>query len=128
MAGECLSKKSTTYNGLFASAFLLLCYNPFWLWDPGFQLSYAAVLSILLFMNPIYRARVFHSKILAAIWKSMAICLSAQILTAPISVYHFHQFPNYFLISNLLAVTLSSIILIGEIRDFGNLISALAQK
>ena len=79
-------------------------------------------------MNPIYRARVFHSKILAAIWKSMAICLSAQILTAPISVYHFHQFPNYFLISNLLAVTLSSIILIGEIRDFGNLISALAQK
>ena len=119
IVGECLSRKGSTYNGLFASAFFLLCYNPFWLWDAGFQLSYAAVLSIVLFFQPIYQKLRFQSRILDAIWKSIALCLAAQILTSPISVYHFHQFPIYFLLSNLVAVPLSSVILIGEILICG---------
>ena len=113
--GESLSRKGNTCNGLFASAFFLLCYDPFWLWDAGFQLSYAAVLSIILFMKPIYQVLRFQSGILDAIWKSIALCLAAQLLTSPISIYHFHQFPNYFLLSNLVAVPLSSVILIAEI-------------
>ena len=39
--------------------------------------------------------------------------MSAQILTLPLVVYHFHQFPNYFLLSNFIVVPLSSIILYG---------------
>ncbi len=52
--GEVLGRKGNIFNSLAASAFVLLCYNPFFLWDVGFQLSYAAVLSIVLFMKPIY--------------------------------------------------------------------------
>ena len=52
LLGETISKKSNIYNTLAFSAFILLCINPFWLWDVGFQLSYAAVLSIVIFMSP----------------------------------------------------------------------------
>lgn len=113
--GKSFSKQSSIYNTLPASAFLLLCYNPFWLWDAGFQLSYAAVLSIVVFMKPIYHWFFIRNKLLDWIWKATALTLSAQILTAPIGIYHFHQFPNYFLFANLLAVPLSSLILLGEL-------------
>jgi len=110
-----LDKRASIYNTLAMSAFLLLCSNPFWLWDVGFQLSYAAVLSIIVFFKPIYNWSYFPNKAVDFFWKLISVSLAAQILTLPISVYHFHQFPFLFLFANLLAVPLSSIILIGEI-------------
>jgi competence protein ComEC len=113
--GKNFSGKVSVYNSLAASAFLLLCYDPYWLWDVGFQLSYAAVLSIIVFMKPVYNWWYIENKILDAIWKLNAVTLSAQILTLPICLYYFHQFPNFFLITNLIAIPLSSIILLGEV-------------
>jgi competence protein ComEC len=113
--GKSFSKNSNIYNNLAASAFLLLCINPNWLWDAGFQLSYLAVLSIIIFFRPIYHRFYFENKLVDFIWKLNAVTLSAQILTLPIAIYHFHQVPVYFLFSNLLAVPWSSVILIGEL-------------
>lgn len=113
--GESLARKTSIYNTLAVSAFILLCYNPFWLWDVGFQLSYAAVLSIVIFMRPIYNWFYIQNKILDFAWKLNAVSIAAQLLTVPISIFHFHQFPNYFLLTNFIAVPLSSIILLGEI-------------
>lgn len=115
VAGESFSKKTSIYNTLAVSAFLLLCFNPFWLWDVGFQLSYAAVLSIIIFMRPIYNWFYIKNKILDFIWKLNAVTLSAQIFTLPIGIYHFHQFPASFIITNFIAVPSSSVILIGLI-------------
>ena len=113
--GEGFFKKGNIINTLAFSAFILLCWNPFWLWDVGFQLSYSAVLSIIIFMRPIYNWFYIKNKILDFLWKLNAVTLAAQILTLPVSIYHFHQFPNFFLLTNFVAVPLSSIILIGEI-------------
>ncbi len=113
--GDLLNKKGNIYNSMAASAFLMLCYNPFLLWDVGFQLSYAAVLSIVLFMKPIYNWFSFQNKLLDKAWQLNAVTLSAQILTLPLCMYHFHQAPNLFLITNFVAVPLSSFILFGEI-------------
>ena len=113
--GESLSKKTSIYNTMAVSAFILLCINPYWLWDVGFQLSYAAVLSIIIFMRPIYNWFYIKNKILDFLWKLNAVTLAAQILTVPLSIYHFHQFPNLFILTNFLAVPLSSAILLGEI-------------
>jgi competence protein ComEC len=110
-----IDRKAAIYNTLALSAFVLLCINPYWLWDVGFQLSYLAVLSILLFFKPIYNWHYFSNKLLDFVWKLTAVSLAAQLLTLPISVYYFHQFPVLFLLSNLVAVPLSSLILIGEI-------------
>jgi competence protein ComEC len=112
---EGLSRKTSIYNTLAFSAFILLCINPYWLWDVGFQLSYVAVLSIVIFMKPIYNLFFIKSKILDFIWKLNAVSLAAQLLTTPFSIYHFHQFPNFFLLTNFVAVPLSSVIVLGEI-------------
>ena len=113
--GESLSKKTSIYNTMAVSAFILLCINPYWLWDVGFQLSYTAVLSIIIFMKPIYNWFYIKNKLLDFLWKLNAVTLAAQILTVPLSIYHFHQFPNLFIFTNFLAVPLSSAILLGEI-------------
>ncbi len=112
---ESTGRKTFIYNSLAASAFILLCINPFWLWDAGFQLSYSAVLSIVIFMKPVYNALYFKNKLVDNIWKLIAVSLAAQVLTTPVSIYHFHQFPVYFLLTNLLAVPLSSLIVLLEI-------------
>jgi competence protein ComEC len=102
-------------NTLVASAFLLLCFEPNWIRDIGFQLSYAAVLSLSLFSKPLKEMILPQNKILASVWNAASVSLSAQVLTTPLSIYYFHQFPSYFLLANLLAVPLSSAILIGGI-------------
>lgn len=113
--GESFSRRTSIYNTMAVSAFILLCIHPYWLWDVGFQLSYAAVLSIIIFMRPIHNWFYIKNKVLDFTWKLNAVTLAAQILTIPVSIYHFHQFPSLFFLSNFLAVPLSSLILIGEI-------------
>lgn len=113
--GDIFSRKTSIYNSLAASAFLLLCYNPFYLWDVGFQLSYLALSGIVIFQKPIYHLIFVRNKWLDKIWKLTAVSLAAQILTFPICLYYFHQFPTIFLFTNLLTVPLSTVILFVEL-------------
>ncbi|MEP6682936.1 MAG: ComEC/Rec2 family competence protein [Parafilimonas sp.] len=119
LAGKFLGKNGNIYNTLAASAFVLLLSNPFFLWDVGFQLSYTAVLSIVIFFKSINGLFYFKNKFLRWIWQLSAVSLSAQIFTLPLVLYHFHQLPLLFLFSNLLVVPLSGIILFEELLLFG---------
>ncbi|MEI7734400.1 MAG: ComEC/Rec2 family competence protein [Ferruginibacter sp.] len=109
------TKNASIYNSLAASAFAMLVYNPYYLWDVGFQLSYLAVTGIVIFQKPIYNSIVIKNKWINKVWEMTAITLAAQVLTFPVCIYYFHQFPNLFLITNLIAVPLSTIILFAEI-------------
>ncbi|MBC8033490.1 MAG: ComEC/Rec2 family competence protein [Chitinophagaceae bacterium] len=111
--GNSINRRSSIYNSLAVSAFLLLCFHPLWLFDAGFQLSYMAVLSLVIFMKPIYNLVCVRNKLLDIIWKLAAVTLSAQVLTIPLCLYYFQQFPNWFLVSNMVAVPLSTLILMG---------------
>ena len=113
--GQHAGKKTSIYNSLAVSAFLLLLYNPFFLWDAGFLLSYLAVLGIVAFQKPIYNWFYVSNKWIDKVWQMIAVSLAAQLFTFPICLYYFHQFPNYFLITNIIAVPLSSLILFAEI-------------
>lgn len=115
LLGKTFGRNASIYNTLAASAFFLLCYDPYWLWDAGFQLSYAAVLSIVIFYKPIYNLFFVQNPLLNSVWQLCAVSIAAQVLTTPIAAYLFHQFPVYFLITNLLAVPISSFVLIGEL-------------
>jgi competence protein ComEC len=132
VTGEMFTRKTSIYNTLAISAFILLLINPFLLWDVGFQLSYAAVISIVTFMRPVYNLFYIKNKLLDFIWKLNAVTIAAQVLTIPISIFHFHQFPTLFLLTNFLAVPLGSFILIGEIvlciLSFLPLLALLAGK
>ena len=113
--GKNFFKQASIYNSLAASAFVLLCYNPYYLWAVGFQLSYLAVLSIVIFQKPICDLIYVKNKWLNKAWQLMAVSIAAQLLTFPVCIYYFHQFPNLFLICNMIAVPLSGIILYAEI-------------
>ena len=102
--GKALNKNQSTYNLIGISAFFLLLYNPFFLVDAGFQLSYLAVIGLIYFHPKIYHLVYFKNKILDYTWSYSALSLSAQLATFPISIYYFHQFPVYFLFSNLFIV------------------------
>jgi competence protein ComEC len=113
--GKEFFKQASIYNSLASSAFLLLCYNPFLLWDVGFQLSYFAVVGIVWLQKPIQDVFYTKNKALQHIWKMCSITIAAQILTLPICIYYFHQIPTTFLFTNLICVPLSTCILFAEI-------------
>ncbi len=113
--GRSFHKKSTIQNSLAVSACILLCYNPYFLWDVGFQLSYLAIISIL-FTQRFFKGLVLSKyNFINKLWDLMSVTLSAQVLTFPICIYYFHQFPNLFFLSNIIAVPLSTVILFAEI-------------
>ncbi len=112
LSGRRMQRQLTGLNGLSAAAFLLLSFNPGWLWDLGFQLSFLAVLSLLLFARRLQVVIPVKNKILAALWKAASVSIAAQLLTTPVCLFYFHQFPNYFLPTNLIAVPLSSAVLL----------------
>lgn len=109
--GLTINKKTSIYNSMAASAFVLLCYNPYLLWDVGFQLSYFAVLGIVISQRYIANWFYFRNKVLNSIWQLTSVSLAAQLFTFPICIYYFHQLPLLFLVSNLIAIPLSTIAL-----------------
>ena len=109
--GLALKRAVNIYNTLAASAFLLLCINPFFLFEIGFQLSYLAVIGIVYFQPKIYRSWYIGNPVGRYLWKLGAVSLAAQITTLPISLYYFHQFPFYFILSGLVVVPAAALIL-----------------
>ena len=99
------------YNNLAASAFLLLCFSPGLLVEVGFQLSYLAVVGIVFLQPKIYRLWEPKNWLLDKAWALTAVSISAQLATFPLGLLYFHQFPNYFLLSNLLVIPSAMVIL-----------------
>src|SRR5690606_12025703 len=111
--GFALQKNPNGVNQLLATAFVLLCVQPFWLYDVGFQLSFTAVLSIFLFYKWVYRWYSPVNKIARSLWAAVAVSIAAEVLVAPLVVYYFHLFPLQFIVANVLAYLFMSILLIG---------------
>lgn len=111
LLGEQQNRPHHQMNSLAGSAFCLLIFRPAFLWDIGFQLSYAAVLGILFFSRPIEKSLYHKNKLLQLSWQMCSITLAAQILTLPLLLFYFHSFPNLFLIANWIAVPVSGLIL-----------------
>ncbi len=104
VVGKAINRHQNTYNLIAISAFFLLLYNPFYLVDAGFQLSYLAVTGLVYFHPRIYRSLYVKNRLADHIWSYSALSLAAQLATFPVSIYYFHQFPLYFLFSNLFIV------------------------
>ncbi len=102
--GHFLGRSTNVFNTLAASAFLLLILNPLMIFKMGFQLSYLAVLGIVLIFPKIYSLLVFKSKLVDSIWQLICVSISAQAATFSLSIFYFHQFPNYFLLANVLVL------------------------
>ncbi len=118
LAGQWVSRQPNTFNSLAASAFCLLWYNPLWLSDLSFQLSYSAILGILLFQRDVFSCWFPQSVLLLKAWKLTSVSIAAQISTMPLGLYYFHRFSNGFWLSSLLAIPAAPFVLLGSFTLF----------
>lgn len=106
------NKSANIYNAMAVSMLSILLVRPNFLFDVGFQLSYAAVFAIV-WLQPLFRSYRFkNNPILNYCIDLVLISLIAQVGVLPISLYYFHQFPSLFLLANLVVIPLSSFILV----------------
>lgn len=113
--GTAFNKKGNSYNSMAASALLLLILDPNLVYNIGFQLSYAAVFAILFIQPKLFKIYKFRNPLLSKIWALITVSIAAQLGTFPLSVYYFHQFPNYFILTNLWVIPLSFLVVCGGI-------------
>jgi competence protein ComEC len=97
------------YNIIAASAFCLLLYEPLMLFQVSFQLSYLAVLGMMLFYGPLYKRSPLMPKWLDYFWQIFLLGIAAQLGTLPLSLLYFNQFPTYFWLSGLIVVPIASL-------------------
>jgi competence protein ComEC len=112
--GTLLYRSANPLNQLCTAAFVMLLYEPAWLFAAGFQLSFLAILSITLFYAPIRYLLQPKHKALNWLWQSVALSLAAEILIAPLVAFYFHSFPASFLAANIIAcLAMSAILVLG---------------
>lgn len=109
--GKHYNQQNNTLNTIAFSALVLLCYHPNYIFDVGFQLSYTAVIAIVL-LNPFFKFFYFtKNKVINYTLDIILVSLAAQIGVLPLSIYYFNQFPVLFLVANIVVIPLTTIIL-----------------
>ncbi len=110
--GRLINRNSGTFNTVLVAAFLQLWLKPSLFFDAGFRFSYLAVLGILLFHAPLISMVRLRRFIPVKIRDLLGVSLAAQILTFPLGIYYFHQFPVWFLLTNLFIIPLVTILVL----------------
>ncbi len=122
-------RQNTALNSLAAAALLMLAWNPFTLYDLGFQLSFLATLGLILYVTPLSAAfENFFSRftsserakqIVGALGDSFIVTLAAQITTTPLIVFAFHRLSLVGLLTNLIVLPAQPAVMIwGGIATF----------
>jgi competence protein ComEC len=111
--GRALFRRGNIYNTLSLSALALLLYNPYLIMSVGFQLSFLAVFGIVYLHPKVYGLWQVDNCFLDKVWSITCVSIAAQLATGPLSMLYFHQFPTYFLVSNLFIIPAAFAILIG---------------
>ena len=103
-----LGRDNYMLNTTLASALLLLLINPFSITEVGFQLSYLAVIGIVYLHQRLVTVFYPTSMLMNQAWQLTSVSLCAQLVTFPLGILYFNQFPNLFLVSNLLVIPIST--------------------
>ena len=102
-------------NTLAFTAIVMLLVTPKALFDVGFQMSFMAVFSILLFVPLFYRPfsaeYLMTHRAISWLWGMVAVSIAAQIGVAPLIAYYFGRFSCYFLLTNFIVIPAATIIL-----------------
>ena len=109
--GKTYNRYINTLNILAFSAFVLLLYNPYLITEVGFQLAFLAVGGLVVLRPIVYDWFKFKNKLADKLWAICSVSIAAQIITFPLSAFYFHQFPVYFLVSNVLVIIPAAIIM-----------------
>jgi competence protein ComEC len=107
-----LGRHTSRWNPIMAAAVVILVINPLALWSVSFQLSFAAVIGIMLFaswMQAHMRLKQSWSKYIGGL---LIASIGAQLMTMPLTLYYFGQTSNYFALTNLIVIPLAFVVLL----------------
>ena len=107
-----LKRKVKQLGSLIVAATLLLLFNPLWIWDLGFQLSFLATLGLILTVPAITKRLGWLPPTIASL---IAVPLAATIWTLPLQLYVFGVVPPYGILLNIIVTPLISVVSIGGI-------------
>ena len=110
--GNHLRRGDNIYHTLLISILIILLFEPSFLFDVGFQLSYIALFFIIWLQPLLSSLWLPKNKVIKYIWDILTVSFAAQIGTLPLSIYYFHQFPGLFFVTNLVIIPLLSIIMV----------------
>lgn len=113
MLSAIIKRNNELFHHLCLSCFLMLLYNSNWLFDIGFQLSYAALTGIALLQKPLASCIKSKHKIIQYAVSLVSVSIAAQLTCLPFILYYFHSFPTYFLISNLILLPFLPLLVYG---------------
>ncbi len=109
------NRDKMSINALAFTAIVMLMWNPSWLFDVGFQMSFMAVLAILLFVplfDDVFSAEyLMEHRWIKRIWGLVTVSCSAQLGVAPLITFYFGRFSTYFLLTNFIVIPAAMIIL-----------------
>ncbi|MEH2443953.1 ComEC/Rec2 family competence protein [Nostoc sp.] len=112
LVGLLLKRKVKQFGSLLLAATLLLVFNPLWIWDLGFQLSFLATLGLIVTVPALVNRLGWLPPAIAAL---IAVPLAATLWTLPVQLFVFGVVPSYSLLLNVVSTPLISIISIGGI-------------
>lgn len=116
-----LNRPTNSFNIIALSMLFILLVKPLFLFQVGFQMSYAAVFAIVWIYPKMQRFWYPDNYFLQKIWQLLSVSVAAQLGVLPISLFYFHQFPALFFVANLLIIPF-----LGLILGFGILVIFLA--
>ena len=109
--GMYLRRSTNIFHTLLVSMLLILLFQPSFLFDVGFQLSYVALFFIL-WLQPLLAGLWLPKYVFAKyFWEILTVSFAAQMGTFPLSIYYFHQFPGLFFVTNLVIIPFLSLIM-----------------
>lgn len=110
MVGLALERKVKPLACLGLAVFLLLLWNPRWIWDIGFQLSVTATLGLMVMATALTKRLDWMPSGLAIL---LSVPIAAYVWTLPLQLYHFGIMPSYSIILNAIATPLVTVISLG---------------
>lgn len=111
LIGSYSHREHSIYGALSIAALIMIIHNPYVITEVGFQLSFLAVLGIIRFSPALLALYSPTNFFLNQAWQITCISISAQLATFPLGLLYFHQFPNYFLVSNFFVIPIAFIII-----------------
>ncbi len=106
-----LNRPTNAFNSIALSMFFILLIKPLFLFQVGFQMSYAAVFAIVWIYPKLQQFWFPENYLIQKIWQLFSVSVAAQLGVLPISLFYFHQFPALFFVSNLLIIPFLGFIL-----------------
>ena len=110
LIGQTFQRKVRITGSLLLAAVIILLWNPLWIWDLGFQLSFLATFGLIITVPPLTQKLDWLPPAIATL---IAVPIASSIWILPLSIYTFNIVATYSIPTNIITSPLIMIISLG---------------